>query len=95
MRVAARFPVISSRPTVTDLETQALQLQEERRKREELEAQVQTIRAEQAAWEQEFYAYMRSQFAAMGHTVAPMPPWAPPPPAISPMSALTTFYMQL
>ncbi|KAL6598833.1 hypothetical protein ACP70R_046093 [Stipagrostis hirtigluma subsp. patula] len=42
------------------------------------------MRTEQAAREQDFYAYMRTQFAALGHNLAPIPPWAPPPPAISP-----------
>ncbi|KAL6644136.1 hypothetical protein ACP70R_018902 [Stipagrostis hirtigluma subsp. patula] len=81
-RTTAAGPSIRPRPTVTGLETQALQaeLQEEKRRREELEAQLQAIRSEQAAREaearareQDFYAYMRDQFAALGHNLAPLP----------------------
>ncbi|KAL6619908.1 hypothetical protein ACP70R_035047 [Stipagrostis hirtigluma subsp. patula] len=84
-RTTSAGPSIRTRPTATQLETQALQarLDEETRRREELEARMAQIQAEQQVQIQQqmsqFYAYMSSQFAQLGHTVPPMPGFAPPP----------------
>ncbi|KAL6602796.1 hypothetical protein ACP70R_043157 [Stipagrostis hirtigluma subsp. patula] len=77
------------------------ELEEEKRRRQVLEAQMQVMRSEQHAREVEqrarehqFYLYMQSPFAALGHTLPSMPPFVPPQPsAISPESPLTTLQL--
>ncbi|TVT99433.1 hypothetical protein EJB05_55205, partial [Eragrostis curvula] len=88
-------PSIRERPTATPA-LQA-QLDEERARREQLEAtlaqqvqeqvqaQVQTqVHAHVQAHTQEMFSFFQAQFEAIGHPLPPHPTWAPRPPISSP-----------
>ncbi|TVU49777.1 hypothetical protein EJB05_01113, partial [Eragrostis curvula] len=84
-RTVSGGPSIRERP----IATQALQLEEERARREHLEAslvqQVQDqVQAQVQALTQEMFSYFHAQFAALGHQLPPHPSFAPRPPISSP-----------
>ncbi|TVU24250.1 hypothetical protein EJB05_26671 [Eragrostis curvula] len=89
-RTVSGGPSIRERPTAT----QALQaqLQEERMRREQLEAtfdlrvqtQVQEVHTQMQSQVQDMFTYFQAQFMAMGHQLPPHPTWGVRPPISSP-----------
>ncbi|TVU19354.1 hypothetical protein EJB05_35498 [Eragrostis curvula] len=91
-RTVSGGPSIRERPTAT--QSLQAQLEEERARREHLEAslaqqaqaKVQAqVHVQMQAQTQEMFSYFQAQFAAMGHPLPqPLPTWAPRPPNSSP-----------
>ncbi|TVU01783.1 hypothetical protein EJB05_52779 [Eragrostis curvula] len=87
-RTVSGGPSIRERPTAT----QALQaqLEEERARREQLEATLEQrvqaqaqAQAQMQAQVQDMFSYFQAQFEAIGHPLPPHPTWAPRPPISS------------
>ncbi|TVU50409.1 hypothetical protein EJB05_01779 [Eragrostis curvula] len=86
-RTVSGGPSIRERPTAT--QTLQAQLEEERARREQLEAslaqQVQAqVQSQLQAQTQEMFSYFQAQFAAISHPLPTPPMWAPRPPISSP-----------
>ncbi|TVU50101.1 hypothetical protein EJB05_01458, partial [Eragrostis curvula] len=76
-------------PTWTEFQaySDAAQLEEERARREQLEATLEQrvqAQAQMQAQVQDMFSYFQAQFEAIGHPLPPHPTWAPRPPISSP-----------
>ncbi|TVU20954.1 hypothetical protein EJB05_30560, partial [Eragrostis curvula] len=73
----------ASTPTLSQIRARTAQLEEERIRREQLEATLAQQLQTQVQEVQDMYAFFQAQFTAMGHQLPPHPSWPPRPPISS------------